>query len=123
MDSLDHMLTDSLELGSSGEGNGTQIMEDCMLGSIRVSLPEDLLEDVSRNETHCNSFCLPPNIVKQEGELSKYCLELFERGGITRVYLTWKMEQAWFLYPYETHILLNFKPISLYPCGVYFTET
>ncbi|XP_072835141.2 nuclear factor related to kappa-B-binding protein isoform X1 [Pogona vitticeps] len=45
MDSLDHMLTDPLELGSSGEGNGTQIMEDCMLGSIRVSLPEDLLED------------------------------------------------------------------------------
>ncbi|XP_053125289.1 nuclear factor related to kappa-B-binding protein isoform X2 [Hemicordylus capensis] len=45
MDSLDHMLTDPLELGPSGEGNGTQIMEDCMLGSIRISLPEDLLED------------------------------------------------------------------------------
>ncbi|XP_054854075.1 nuclear factor related to kappa-B-binding protein isoform X2 [Eublepharis macularius] len=45
MDSLDHMLTDPLELGSSGEGSGTQIMEDCMLGSIRISLPEDLLED------------------------------------------------------------------------------
>ncbi|NXS85131.1 NFRKB protein, partial [Erpornis zantholeuca] len=41
MDSLDHMLTDPLEL----EGNCTQIMEDCMLGTTRVSLPEDLLED------------------------------------------------------------------------------
>ncbi|NXU18320.1 NFRKB protein, partial [Pardalotus punctatus] len=41
MDSLDHMLTDPLEL----EGNGMQIMEDCMLGTTRVSLPEDLLED------------------------------------------------------------------------------
>ncbi|XP_048368939.1 nuclear factor related to kappa-B-binding protein isoform X1 [Sphaerodactylus townsendi] len=45
MDSLDHMLTDPLELGPSVEGNGGQIMEDCMLGSIRISLPEDLLED------------------------------------------------------------------------------
>lgn len=43
MDSLDHMLTDPLEL----EGNCTRIMEDCMLGTTRVSLPEDLLEDVS----------------------------------------------------------------------------
>ncbi|XP_010214860.1 PREDICTED: nuclear factor related to kappa-B-binding protein [Tinamus guttatus] len=43
MDSLDHMLTDPLELGM--EGNGTRIMEDCMLGGTRVSLPEDLLED------------------------------------------------------------------------------
>uniref|UniRef100_A0A8C3QPR4 Nuclear factor related to kappa-B-binding protein n=1 Tax=Cyanoderma ruficeps TaxID=181631 RepID=A0A8C3QPR4_9PASS len=41
MDSLDHMLTDSLEL----ESNCTRIMEDCMLGTSRVSLPEDLLED------------------------------------------------------------------------------
>ncbi|XP_030086613.1 nuclear factor related to kappa-B-binding protein isoform X3 [Serinus canaria] len=41
MDSLDHMLTDPLEL----EGNCTRIMEDCMLGTDRVSLPEDLLED------------------------------------------------------------------------------
>uniref|UniRef100_H0YQI1 Nuclear factor related to kappa-B-binding protein n=1 Tax=Taeniopygia guttata TaxID=59729 RepID=H0YQI1_TAEGU len=41
MDSLDHMLTDPLEL----EGNCTQIMEDCMLGTTRISLPEDLLED------------------------------------------------------------------------------
>ncbi|XP_068028427.1 nuclear factor related to kappa-B-binding protein isoform X2 [Anomalospiza imberbis] len=41
MDSLDHMLTDPLEL----EGNCTRIMEDCMLGATRVSLPEDLLED------------------------------------------------------------------------------
>lgn len=47
MDSLDHMLTDPLELGPCGEGNGTRIMEDCMLGTTRVSLPEDLLEDVS----------------------------------------------------------------------------
>ncbi|NXH10444.1 NFRKB protein, partial [Bucco capensis] len=45
MDSLDHMLTDPLELGPCGEGNGTRIMEDCMLGNTRVSLPEDLLED------------------------------------------------------------------------------
>ncbi|NXJ71750.1 NFRKB protein, partial [Rostratula benghalensis] len=46
MDSLDHMLTDPLELGPCGDGNGTQgIMEDCMLGTTRVSLPEDLLED------------------------------------------------------------------------------
>ncbi|NXA51036.1 NFRKB protein, partial [Nothocercus julius] len=43
MDSLDHMLTDPLELGM--EANGTRIMEDCMLGGTRVSLPEDLLED------------------------------------------------------------------------------
>ncbi|NXM24918.1 NFRKB protein, partial [Oxyruncus cristatus] len=41
MDSLDHMLTDPLEL----ESNGSRIMEDCMLGTTRVSLPEDLLED------------------------------------------------------------------------------
>ncbi|NXA84836.1 NFRKB protein, partial [Thryothorus ludovicianus] len=41
MDSLDHMLTDPLELG----GSCTRIMEDCMLGTTRVSLPEDLLED------------------------------------------------------------------------------
>ncbi|KFQ17569.1 PREDICTED: nuclear factor related to kappa-B-binding protein [Merops nubicus] len=45
MDSLDHMLTDPLELGPCGGGNGTRIMEDCMLGTTRVSLPEDLLED------------------------------------------------------------------------------
>ncbi|NXA38986.1 NFRKB protein, partial [Eudromia elegans] len=43
MDSLDHMLNDPLELGM--DGNGTRIMEDCMLGGTRVSLPEDLLED------------------------------------------------------------------------------
>lgn len=47
MDSLDHMLTDPLELGPCGDGHGTRIMEDCMLGATRVSLPEDLLEDVS----------------------------------------------------------------------------
>ncbi|XP_071625049.1 nuclear factor related to kappa-B-binding protein isoform X3 [Heliangelus exortis] len=45
MDSLDHMLTDPLELGPCGDGAGTRIMEDCMLGTTRVSLPEDLLED------------------------------------------------------------------------------
>ncbi|NXD29108.1 NFRKB protein, partial [Spelaeornis formosus] len=41
MDALDHMLTDPLEL----EGSCTRIMEDCMLGTTRVRLPEDLLED------------------------------------------------------------------------------
>ncbi|OBS78420.1 hypothetical protein A6R68_19191 [Neotoma lepida] len=46
MDSLDHMLTDPLELGPCGDGHGTRIMEDCLLGGTRVSLPEDLLEDV-----------------------------------------------------------------------------
>ncbi|XP_022411854.1 nuclear factor related to kappa-B-binding protein isoform X1 [Delphinapterus leucas] len=45
MDSLDHMLTDPLELGPCGDGRGTRIMEDCLLGGTRVSLPEDLLED------------------------------------------------------------------------------
>ncbi|XP_058865759.1 nuclear factor related to kappa-B-binding protein [Acipenser ruthenus] len=40
MDALDHMLTDPLE-----PGHGGRIMEDCMLGNTRVSLPEDLLED------------------------------------------------------------------------------
>uniref|UniRef100_A0A8C3LQB8 Nuclear factor related to kappa-B-binding protein n=1 Tax=Chrysolophus pictus TaxID=9089 RepID=A0A8C3LQB8_CHRPC len=45
MDSLDHMLTDPLELGPCGDGNGARIMEDCLLGTTRVSLPEDLLED------------------------------------------------------------------------------
>ncbi|KFU93550.1 Nuclear factor related to kappa-B-binding protein [Chaetura pelagica] len=43
MDSLDQMLSDPLELGPCGDG--ARIMEDCMLGSTRVSLPEDLLED------------------------------------------------------------------------------
>ncbi|KAM4703316.1 nuclear factor related to kappa-B-binding protein [Rhinophrynus dorsalis] len=45
MDSLDAMLTDPLELGPCVENNGTGIMEECMLGTARVSLPEDLLED------------------------------------------------------------------------------
>ncbi|XP_037697880.1 nuclear factor related to kappa-B-binding protein isoform X2 [Choloepus didactylus] len=45
MDSLDQMLTDPLELGPCGEGHGARIMEDCLLGGTRVSLPEDLLED------------------------------------------------------------------------------
>ncbi|XP_064208586.1 nuclear factor related to kappa-B-binding protein isoform X1 [Anguilla rostrata] len=42
MDALDHMLTDPLE---SGVSRGGRIMEECMLGNSRVSLPEDLLED------------------------------------------------------------------------------
>lgn len=45
MDSLDHMLTDPLELGPCGDSQGSRIMEDCLLGGTRVSLPEDLLED------------------------------------------------------------------------------
>ncbi|XP_070255782.1 nuclear factor related to kappa-B-binding protein isoform X2 [Myotis yumanensis] len=45
MDSLDHMLTDPLELGPCGDSHGARIMEDCLLGDTRVSLPEDLLED------------------------------------------------------------------------------
>ncbi|XP_053547475.1 nuclear factor related to kappa-B-binding protein isoform X2 [Bombina bombina] len=45
MDSLDAMLTDSMELGPCVVNNGTRIMEECMLGGTRVSLPEDLLED------------------------------------------------------------------------------
>lgn len=53
MDSLDHMLTDPLELGPCGDGHGTRIMEDCMLGATRVSLPEDLLEDVSSVRSRC----------------------------------------------------------------------
>lgn len=71
MDSLEHMLTDPLELGpcgdGDGDGHGGRIMEDCMLGSARVSLPEDLLEDVSSAKTLyvfrslmnsvLNSFC------------------------------------------------------------------
>lgn len=45
MDALDPMLTDPLD---SGEGNDDgRITEECMLGNCRVSLPEDLLEDVS----------------------------------------------------------------------------
>ncbi|XP_066567130.1 nuclear factor related to kappa-B-binding protein isoform X2 [Amia ocellicauda] len=42
MDALDHMLTDPLD---SGQGSDGRIMEECMLGNSRVSLPEDLLED------------------------------------------------------------------------------
>ncbi|XP_078386684.1 nuclear factor related to kappa-B-binding protein isoform X1 [Cetorhinus maximus] len=45
MDCLDNMLTDPLELGSAPEVNGAGIMEECLLGGTRVSLPEDLLED------------------------------------------------------------------------------
>lgn len=44
MDALDHMLTDPLD---SGEGNDGRITEECMLADFQVSLPEDLLEDVS----------------------------------------------------------------------------
>uniref|UniRef100_A0A4W3H1W3 Nuclear factor related to kappaB binding protein n=1 Tax=Callorhinchus milii TaxID=7868 RepID=A0A4W3H1W3_CALMI len=43
MDGLEQMLTDPLELVSGGVVNG--IMEECLLGGTRVSLPEDLLED------------------------------------------------------------------------------
>ncbi|KAL4658599.1 nuclear factor related to kappa-B-binding protein isoform X3 [Arapaima gigas] len=44
MDTLDHMtlITDPLDSGGGSEG---RIMEECMLGNTRVSLPEDLLED------------------------------------------------------------------------------
>ncbi|XP_030010505.1 nuclear factor related to kappa-B-binding protein isoform X2 [Sphaeramia orbicularis] len=42
MDALAHMLTDPL---APKEENHGQITEECMLGSCRVSLPEDLLED------------------------------------------------------------------------------
>ncbi|KAG9482062.1 nuclear factor related to kappa-B-binding protein [Eleutherodactylus coqui] len=45
MDSLDTMLTDPLDLGPCLDSNGTGIMEPCLLGGTRVSLPEDLLED------------------------------------------------------------------------------
>ncbi|KAG8434699.1 hypothetical protein GDO86_012888 [Hymenochirus boettgeri] len=45
MDSLDPMLSDPLELGPFVESSGNGIMEECMLGGTRVSLPEDLLED------------------------------------------------------------------------------
>ncbi|XP_056140576.1 nuclear factor related to kappa-B-binding protein [Lampris incognitus] len=42
MDGLTHLLTDPLD---PKEGHNGQITEECMLGSCRVSLPEDLLED------------------------------------------------------------------------------
>ncbi|KAM8927979.1 nuclear factor related to kappa-B-binding protein [Pelodytes ibericus] len=45
MDSLHPMLNDPLDLGPCIESNGTGIMEECLLGGTRVSLPEDLLED------------------------------------------------------------------------------
>lgn len=44
MDALAHMLSDPLD---PKEENDEQITEECMLGNCRVSLPEDLLEDVS----------------------------------------------------------------------------
>lgn len=47
MDCLDNMLTEPLDLGSAREINGAGIMEECLLRGTRVSLPEDLLEDVS----------------------------------------------------------------------------
>lgn len=49
MDALTHMLTDPLDPKEENDG---QITEECMLGNCRVSLPEDLLEDVS-----CSLFC------------------------------------------------------------------
>ncbi|XP_034538934.1 nuclear factor related to kappa-B-binding protein isoform X2 [Notolabrus celidotus] len=42
MDALTHMLTDPLEPKEENDG---QIVEECMLGNCKVSLPEDLLED------------------------------------------------------------------------------
>uniref|UniRef100_A0A673I4B8 Nuclear factor related to kappa-B-binding protein-like n=1 Tax=Sinocyclocheilus rhinocerous TaxID=307959 RepID=A0A673I4B8_9TELE len=42
MDALDHMLTDPLESGMDQDG---RVMEECMLGTRRVRVPEDLLED------------------------------------------------------------------------------
>lgn len=44
MDVLDHMLTDPLD---SEKANDGRITEECMLADFQVSLPEDLLEDVS----------------------------------------------------------------------------
>lgn len=44
MDVLTHILTDPLEPKEEEAG---QITEECMLGNCRVSLPEELLEDVS----------------------------------------------------------------------------
>ncbi|XP_069598460.1 nuclear factor related to kappa-B-binding protein [Ranitomeya imitator] len=45
MDSLEAMLTDPLELGPCLDSSGTGVLEPCLLGGTRVSLPEDLLED------------------------------------------------------------------------------
>ncbi|KAI3373152.1 hypothetical protein L3Q82_006478 [Scortum barcoo] len=42
MDALTHMLTDPLDPKEESDG---QITEECMLGTCRVNLPEDLLED------------------------------------------------------------------------------
>lgn len=44
MDALAHMLSDALD---PKEENHGQITEECLLGNTVVSLPEDLLEDVS----------------------------------------------------------------------------
>ncbi|XP_064124932.1 nuclear factor related to kappa-B-binding protein isoform X2 [Loxodonta africana] len=43
MDSLDHMLTDPLELGPCGDGHGTRIMEDCLLGGTRPEIFFDVV--------------------------------------------------------------------------------
>lgn len=51
MDPLPDMLTDPLEPKEEDVG---QITEECMLGSCRVKLPEDLLEDVG----YSNCFLL-----------------------------------------------------------------
>ncbi|KAM9297036.1 LOW QUALITY PROTEIN: nuclear factor related to kappa-B-binding protein [Gastrophryne carolinensis] len=45
MDSLDRMLGVPLDLGPCTVSHGAPIMEECLLGGSRVSLPEDLLED------------------------------------------------------------------------------
>lgn len=52
MDVLDHMLTDPLDSEKANDGH---ITEECMLGDCRVSLPEDLLEDVSSKRFHVKS--------------------------------------------------------------------
>lgn len=90
MDSLDHMLTDPLELGPCGEGNVTRIMEDCMLGTTRVSLPEDLLEDVSSaqilylfgplvNSTF-NSLCGAYRANRKEGKCFRLSWKRCQKG-------------------------------------------
>lgn len=64
MDALNHMLTDPL--GPKEECAG-HITEECTLGSCRVSLPEDLLEDVG-SATHSPAVdytCLPASFAVQ----------------------------------------------------------
>lgn len=79
MESLDHMLTDPLELGPCGDGHGTRIMEDCLLGSTQVSLPEDLLEDVSGPPAPCFRPYLVNGDVRQEHLSALSCAHLILR--------------------------------------------